>query len=371
MKEIYYIIVLIGLALALVMPQHGKERIRYIVLIAIIHAFICAFRYKYLTGDLVKYNTEFQDVHWFSYFSQRVLRDGKNTGFYWLMKFMCDLTGGYFPSLLIFVAVVVEIATAVLIYRYSPRPWLSFLIWDCMGFYISGFSAVKQSLAMALVMFAMIGILEEKPKKFLLFALLAGFVHTPAFAFLPAYWIAKNKIKFSTVVLYVSAAAIIFTFRNQIVVLITSFYYEEDEFQFAADAALGGRFFMMALILLCGIFIKGFADTRFEKLFNMLVVGAIFQMFSGFDNIFTRFADYYFQFSVLYFPMMFSNEDTDNRLKTTNRGALFAFNERSLGLMSVMLAVVLIWYYHVTCLGRPIDYSTWDYLNYQFDWQVK
>lgn len=369
MKEIYWYIVAACIVFGMIMPQHGRRRKTYIMLMAALHAFISACRYQFLTGDLVKYNTEFQDVRWFGYFSERVFREGKNTGFYWLMKFLSDITNGNFQSLLIVTSVVIEIAVAILIYRYSTRPWLSYMVWNCFGFYIFGFSAVKQALAMAFIMIAGVYIFEEQPKKFLFFSLLAGFIHFPAFAFVPAYWIAQNKIKLPTVTMYIIVAAVIFAFRNPIVTFVTNLYYEEDELILASDATLGGRFFMMVLILLCGILIKGFDDRKFEKLFNLLVVAAIFQMFSGFDNVFTRFADYYFQFSVLYIPMLFSSEETDQRLSSTNIKAMFPFNERSLMILTVIVAFILIWYYHTTTLARPII-GDFDYLNFHFMWDA-
>lgn len=369
MKEIYWYIVAACLLLGAAMPQHGEERKKYILWMACLHAFISAFRYQFLTGDLLKYNTEFQDVRWFGYFSERVFHEGKNAGFYWLMKFLSDLTNGNFQSLLIVTSIIIEIAVAVLIYRYSTRPWLSYLTWNCFGFYIFGFSAVKQAFAMALVMIASVYIFEEKPKKFLFFSLLAGFVHFPALAFVPAYWIAKSRINLNTIIFYILSIAAIFVFKNPIVAAMTSVYYEEEEVFMVSDAALGGRFFMMVLILVCGIVIKGFADRRFEKLFNLLVVAAIFQMFSGFDNVFTRFADYYFQFSILFMPMLFSSEKTDPEFWSTNSGALLPFNERSLRILVRVIIVVLIWYYYTTTLARPIT-GLHDYLDYHFMWDA-
>lgn len=370
MKEIYWYVVAACLICGFLMPQKGKNRKLYIILMAVLHAFISAYRYQFLTGDLLKYNTEYQDVRFFGYFSARVLHEWKNTGFYWLMKFLSDLTGGYFQMLLIVTSVIIEIAVAILIYRYSTRPWLSYLVWNCFAFYIFGFSAVKQALAMSVVMIAAVYIMEEQPRKFLFFTLLAAFIHLPALAFLPAYWIAKNRIRFGMIAAYVVAAALIFIFRNPIVHYLTNLYYEEDEFLMVSDAQLGGRFFLMALILFSGVVLKGFQDDRFEKLFNLLIVGAVFQMFSGFDNVFTRFADYYFQFSILYIPLLFSGEHTESRLRSSNRLALLPFNERSLKLLAGVMAVFLIWFYYYTTLARPIDTTIHDYLDYHFTWDA-
>lgn len=370
MKNIYWAIVAAVIILGLIMPQEGKPRKTYIIIMAMLHTFVSGFRYKYLTGDLTKYNVEFYDVQFFDYFSERVFQDGKNTGFMWLMKFISDTTNSNFQFFLFFVAVVIEVAVAIIIYRYSPKPWLSYLVWNCIGFYIFGFSAVKQSLAMALVLLAMVYVLENNLRLFLVFACLAGFVHMPAFAFLPAYWLAKLKINMKTIVSYITAAVIIFILRNPIVTFMTDLYYEEDTIALTETTKLGGRFFMIVLILLCGIMLKGFTDNRFEKVFHMIVVAAIFQMFSGFSNVFTRFADYYLQFAILYIPMLFCNQNKDARLASSNYGAILRFNNRSLRIFVICVTAILIWYYYYTCLGATISSSVDNYLNFRFMWDV-
>lgn len=368
---IYWLIIGLVVILGMVMPQQGRRRKYYIVLMAVLHAFVSGFRYMYLTGDLRKYASGYYSYLNCGYFSKEVFNEGINTGFFWLSKFLSDLSGGDFQVMLIVAAVIIELVLAILIYKYSPRPWLSYLVWNCIGFYIFGFSALKQSLAMALVMLAMDAILEERPKRFLLFALLGGFVHFPAFAFLPAYWIARAKIRPTTLLAYVGAAILIFLFQNPIVKFISSIYYEEGELMLEEAVDLGGRFYMMVVILIMGACLKGFEDRRFEKMFNIMVVAAIFQMFAGYDNVFTRFADYYFQFSVLFLPMMVSSEATNPRLGGSNRSALLPFNKRSLALVTGAMAVYLVWYYNHTNLSQTIAYAVDDYLNYRFMWDVQ
>lgn len=371
MKEIYYYIVLMVIILGLVMPQEGKRRKSYIVLMAILHSFVCGFRYMYLTGDLRNYAADYYDIVRYGWFSSEVVQEGRNTGFFWMMKFVSTLTNGNFQIFLILITLIIEVTLAVMIYRYSPCPWLSYLVWNCMGFYITGFSAIKQALAMAFIMCAMMAIFEENLKKYLLFILLATAIHMPAIAFLPAYWIAKNKINFVTVIGYLMAGGVIYLFRNQLVAVVAAIYYEEEQLEmFNTAGGLGGRFFVLVLILLCGIILKGFKERNFQSVFNVIAIAAIFQMFSSFDNVFTRFADYYFQFAVLYIPMIFYEAHNNVKLNTWYMKALLPFNRRSIRVFVIALAVVLIGYYQITCLGQTITNAVDDYLSFRFMWDV-
>ncbi len=371
--SIYWIIVAFVIVLGMIMPQQGIKRKYYIIIMAIIHAFVCGFRYQYLTGDLQTYHNVYVTLPNYGWFSEEVIQEGRNTGFYMFMKLIAMITNSNYQIFLLVVAIIIEISVALLIYKYSPRPWLSYLVWNCVGFYIFGFSAVKQALSMAFIVFAMICILESKAKYFIISVLIAGFIHAPAFAFLPAYWLAKCRINMWTIGMYLVAAGIIFAFRDQIVVFVSEYYYEEETMellQFGTEG-FGGRFFMIVLVLVCGVLMKGFKEKEFESLFHIIVISAIFQMFSVYNNVFTRFADYYFQFSILFIPLIFSPGIHKEKVNTSYMHAKLLFNDRSIRLLLVVLTVILLWYYYYTCLGQTISYSVDNYLDFRFMWDVK
>lgn len=365
---IYWGIVAVVIILGQIMPQRGKDKGYYIILMAALHTFVCGFRYKFLTGDLIRYEADYQELLNYGWFDE-LLRERKNLGFVYFMKFCSEISGGEFQFCLFLIALIIEVAVAVMIYRYSTKPWLSYLIWNCMAFYIFGFSAIKQALAMAFVICAMICVLEKRLKWFLIFVLVAGFIHAPAFCFLPAYWMADQKINIRTILIYSVAGVLIYVFRNPIVEFVTDIYYDEGEIQIVATT-LGGRFFVIVLILICGFLLKGFQEKNFERLFNIIVVAAIFQMFSGFDNVFTRLADYYLQFVVLFIPMIFYKPDYKTVQNTSAMPPLLTFNARSVKMLVLLLTVVLLWWYYQTTLGVTISYDVDNYLNFRFMWDV-
>ncbi len=366
--KVYYYLVLAVLGFAIFLPQHGRQKKIYIVLMAALHTFVCGWRYMYLTGDLIKYSGQYIRIYpnngWFS---EKVFNEGRNFGFAWLSKFLSQLSHGDFQLLLIVIAVITEIAVAVVILRYSPAPWLSYLLWDCFGFYIFGFSAIKQALAMGLLILAFVGIMEEKPKKFLFWTLLAGCIHTPALVFLPAYWLAKSALSTRKLILYILSAALIYLFRTPIVTFISEFYYEDAAY--VSDDRLGGRFIMIAALLFAGLALRGFSGRRFTKLFNLIVIAAILQMFSSFDNIFTRLTDYYFQFLILYLPMLFYPEQDEYlTIGYQIRHIALTRHQRLIAILCVVFLALL--YYYTTNLNVTIANEIDNYLNYRFCWEV-
>ncbi len=364
-ESIYYILIAAVILLGMIMSQKGETKKSYIVVMAILHAFVSGCRYKFLTGDLIRYNTLYFDYQFFGWFSEEVFQEGRNFGFQWLMKLIGHLTGQNYQVFLFIVALIVEISVAIVIYRYSPKPWLSYLMWNCIGFYVFGFSAVKQSLAMALLMFSYINIIEKRPKRFIFWTLLAGTIHLPALVFLPAYLISKLRLNFKTLIGYVASAALIFMFREPIVEAFRDMYYSDKDF--ASDTFLGTRFIVICLMLIIGILLKGFRGKHFSSLFMLIGVAAILQMYCGYDNVFTRLADYYFQFVILYVPMLFSDFEEEyyhNRL-----GAKIIMDESMKKLVIAFLIVFAIYFYSTSSLG-PIYVAVDDYTNYRFFWEV-
>lgn len=361
----YYLLLVAILAFGILMPQGAKDRKQYIVIMAVLHSLLSGLRHQYLTGDMQSYCYKYWRTLNEGWFSEEIFQEGKNFGFNWLLKFFSTLSNGEFQVFLIAVAIFIEAVVAYLIYKYSPLPWLSFLVWNCMGFYVIGFNIVKQSIAMGLIMLAFIGIMEEKPKQFALFAILAGFVHTPALVFIPAYFLSKQKFTLKTLLIYICGAIAIFINKNQIVKLMEDFYYEEDVVGDSAE--LGGRFFLILLFIIAGFALKGFNGKYFSKVANLIVVAAVLQMFSGFDNIFTRLTDYYLQFLIIFIPLSFADYK-DEKLTGISEGIRLDIPTKLRFVIIIFLSMFLIWFYNRSYIDIDII-SVDDYTNYRFFWE--
>ena len=361
----YYLLLVAIMAFGVLMPQGAKDRKQYIVIMAVLHSILSGLRHPYLTGDMQSYYNKYWRTLNEGWFSKEIFQEGKNFGFNWLLKFFSTLSDGEFQVFLIASAIFIEATVAYLIYKYSPLPWLSFLVWNCMGFYCFGFSAIKQSIAMGLIMIAFVGIMEERPKQFLIFTILAGFVHAPALIFLPAYYLSKQKFNLRTLIIYIGGAVIVFINKNQIVKLMQDFYYEEGII--GDNAELGGRFFLIVLFIMAGFAFRGFNGKYFSKVANLIIVAAVLQMFSGFDNVFTRLTDYYLQFLIIFIPLSFADYK-DDKLTGVNEGIRLDILPKQRFIIIILLVVFLIWFYNKCYIAVdiiPVD----DYTNYRFFWE--
>lgn len=214
-----------------------------------------------------------------------------------------------FEALLFFVAAFCAIALGIIVYRYSSSPFFSYLMYIALGNYLFTFSALKQSIASAFIMLAFVYVIEKKPIRFIVLVLLAFLFHKPAILFLAAYFIANKKIdKYYFVVLAAAVTGVAF-FTDEIVTWLSTLYY--DTMEFTVNESVGFKQTMMVAIVVLAVFLrppKEF-DRVYKCTFSLMVVAAMLQAFAIYDNVFTRLADYYFQFFVIFIPLMLETGD--------------------------------------------------------------
>ena len=255
-------------------------------------------------GDLIKYYTLYRNCNGDNW--QGVLTEKwDNMGIRVFFR-AAGAVGVSYDVCIFLIAAFVAISLGVIIYRYSTSPFVSYLIYISMGFLIFTFSGLKQAIAMGFLCYAMICVLENRWKKYLFWVLIAGFFHAPAFIFLLAYPFAHKKIDRWYVLYLIAGFALVFAFRWQIASFLSELYGDEaDAYVDAASKVVGGRFLMMLLILAVCAFLRPIRqrDATYAKVFNIMVLAAMFQTFSVYDNVFSRLTDYFFQFVVLFLPM--------------------------------------------------------------------
>ena len=359
--NIYWAVLLITGILAYVFKNNKKK---FVISATIVHTFVCGFRYMYMHGDLMNYAYDYYLMKDYGWTSNELLQGGRNSLFYIINKLVAQLSNGDFQVLLFVIALISSVVLGYIIYKYSPKPFISFLMWNCFGFYMFSFYSIKQTLAMAFLMLAAIGIFENKWKKFLIFTLIAGFIHFPAFVFIPAYFITRIKRPILLVVVFVSIFISVLLYRNNIVNMVSDLYYEGE--MFAGSSGIGGKTLLMLGLLFIGYLLCGLSDDIFRKTFILISMASVLQLFSIYNNIFTRLADYYFQFIVLYAPLMLVQIHSEGYIP------LMYFTDRSLKLIVSFFVIFSLYFYQYSTFRNANIISTDNLVtNFQFMWDVE
>ena len=341
--EIYLILLLEILILAKWLPDR-----QYGAAMTLSQTLICGFRHPHLTGDLMKY-------HWFFLYGSTLK---KNFGFDLWMQGIAGILDGNYQMFLFLTAALSQVAVGFTLIRQCRKPWLGFLSYHCLGFYIFGFSAIKQALAMGLVLLAYDALESGSSRKCVVWTLLAGCIHRPALVMVIAWFLTRFRFDRGAMGFYLLLGAAVWCFRQPLTALAARLYGVEETLV-PLDSAPGGRFFLMLLLLIGGVLLRGTADGKFARLCHLMALGTVIQLLAVYGNLFSRLADYCLQFGILFLPGMLDRPE----------GAALPFDENSRRWLEGILAAGLILFYWVAYLNVPILYETDNYLRYRFFWQ--
>lgn len=313
-------------------------------------------------GDLIKYYTLYRNCNGENWM-ETVFGDYGNIGIRLFFKAAGSL-GFSYDICLFLIAALSAVTLGMLLYRYAPTPYWGYLMYIAMGIYVFTYSGLKQTIAMAILMLAAIGIFEDNPRKFLLWTLVATIFHMPAAIFIVAYPIAKKKMDRYYVLILIVAMVCVFVFRDQIVAWFSEAYYE-DETKYYAKKTIGGRALMMALFIVAGLILRPAQreDKIYSQVVNLMVMAAVIQTFSVYDNVFTRLADYYYQFVALHMPLML--ESSNHQLKMRAPYPVRRYSQRTYRVAWVFVTLFALWFYSNSISGNGPTIG-----DYKFFWEI-
>lgn len=283
-----------------------------------------------------------------------------NIGFAYLTKLIFVITGGDYQIYITIISLFVLISYARFIKKYSPAPIQSILYFLGLLFYCFLFDALKQAIAMAFLLFAFDGIVQKKPVRFFAFVGLASLIHFPALVFLPAFIVGRMKVGRGYIVLLAMILTLTYLFRNQLLnIMLKAYGNEESEATMEGISFLRNKVVIMIIIAVLMVMIRPPSrdDTIYNSMLMFLGIAIVFQTFCGYNNIFERLADYYFQFSIVLIPLIFEKGGKSRSLIDTER------NRQILNYTTVLLCAAAIW--------RFLSYvnNSWIFMPYRFLWQ--
>ncbi len=283
-----------------------------------------------------------------------------NVGFMYIMKLIYLLSDGKYQVFISIISFFIIFAYVRFIARYSPSPIQSALYFLGLLYFIMMFDALKQALAMAILLFSFDAIMEKRPVRFVLLVLIASQIHFPALIFLPAYWIGRMRIGRSYLLLLAALLVVTYFFRDQILRLMLNAYGDED-----INASMEGVRFLrnkaivMIVIVIAAVMLR--PPTVGDNIYNACLVFAgvsiVFQTFSGYNNIFERLADYYFHTSIILLPLIFEKREYKTHLLEVRTERLIK------NFAPALFCVFAIWRFLSYVNNSPL------YSEFRFIWQ--
>ena len=315
--NIYMVMAAAVLLLAVLMRGSLPHNKRYIIIACLLMFALYGLRDAYSIGNdsSSSYLHQFQrmeDTSWTQLWDDADL----NNNFIWnaTVKLGYELLGGDYQVFIVLISAFVMLVFGRFIYRYSSNPVQSIIYYWGLWFYTFNFNSLKQSIAMALILLAFDAVMERRVFRHLLLVALAALFHFPAAIFLPAYWIVKLNPMRGFLILLGAALLAIYLWRDEIMNFVVQFYYEEHTFQ-GEDRFLTGKVMVMLALVFVAFVLR--PPTRENRVYaatmQFVAIATLIQLFSVYNNVFERLADYYFQFSVVFVPFIFDRRLTDRR----------------------------------------------------------
>jgi hypothetical protein len=283
-----------------------------------------------------------------------------NVGFSYLMKLIYVLTDGNYQAFITIISLFVVFSYMRFIRKYSSAPIQSVLCFLGLLYYTLFFDALKQAVAMTILLFAFDAIIEKKPVRVIIIVVFAALFHFPALVFLPAYWIGRMKVGRGYILLLGALLLITYLFRDQLLNLMLDAYGGED-----IDATMEGirnlrhKVVIMIVIVVFAALIRPPApdDTVYNAMLMFAGVAIVLQTFCGYNNIFERLADYYFHTSIVLIPLIFE-KNGKSRMR-----AIAGVDQRIIEAVPLVICAFAIWRFLSTVNQSGI------YMPYRFLWQ--
>ncbi len=211
------------------------------------------------------------------------------------------------------------------ILKYSKSPWLSLILFFFYGFFVFSMSAIRQSIAIGILLFAYDYILQKKFVKFLMLLLLATAFHMTAIFFIFAYLVSYLKPTLKTYLIILSVTAALFICFNLLLsnlfLLFETYEGYENEYGGGARIAIIIYISIVSLVLLFSYFtrkrIPAAVMPVYNKEFLMVFVALCTYILALNINILDRIANYYNVFSLILLPTAIHYQRYYTRLSMT------------------------------------------------------
>ncbi len=238
-----------------------------------------------------------------------------------LIKFLFLFTYYYFFDFYGFIFLIALSSVIIkfkFLDKYSQLPLLSILLYFSRIFLIFDFGQIRQGLALGIVLWASIYIIERKLKHFIFFMFISATIHVSSLVFFPMYFIAKNIFNNKTYLfLLLLSSSMLFFDLKQIIINISFLpKFIETKLLFYTELEAGDQIgfnfsslFRISIIFIILFFKKNILKSKFDILFfNIYFFGIIFFfIFQSLPQLGGRGSMYFQQFELLLIPIIIVN----------------------------------------------------------------
>lgn len=246
-------IFLYGFATYMLIPDQKKRKAYFLNVIFLLIYLIYSLRATSVGRDLPGYANAYDltaTIAWGDY--EYIYFEN---GYIFLMKLFNELHFS-FQGFMAVVNLIVLLPIYIAIKRYSPRPFLSVLVYVCYMFFEFNMTGIRQAIATSIILLGIMALFEGKKFSMLLYALavaLATQFHKAAFIgffYIPFHFVKSWAAYFSAI----AGVAVVFLFGRSTIMHFVKDYFEKDSMNADAGLYIGlNMMFLICLAVMCAL----------------------------------------------------------------------------------------------------------------------
>jgi hypothetical protein len=238
---------------------------------------------------------------------------------YSLLNYFVSLFTGDVRIYMLVVSIVAVSLTAILLYKYSPIPWIGMFVFGSFGFFGNSLSFIRQSIAIAIFLFAIRFLKDKRFLPYLVIVLLAASFHKAMLIMIPIYFIAHIKINWKSLTTYAGLTALIMGLSWSLFNIVTKYVYQYYATQ-EGIYYMNGRDWQTAAIPVITtvtiLILKDFILMRDPKnvvLINFSIYSGLLYIMTCQHFLFQRFGMMFFTSALLLIPEMLASVGVDSK----------------------------------------------------------
>lgn len=221
-----------------------------------------------------------------------------------------------YTAYLIFIAIIFMVPLAILIYKHSREPLMSFLIYSCLFYSFFAITGHRQTIATGVALLAYVLFAERKKfLPFLLMILIVYPIHKSVLGFIPVYFLQDIKLNRKRMIAILIAFPIVFLLRGPITGILSAI----SGYDGYAEQVEGAGSYVFTIVYIAIMIVslwKGEQAIEFNPQagFSLMAVSVAFLLTptTFVDPNLMRLVQYYSVFLLLYIPdlvMAFKNHE--------------------------------------------------------------
>lgn len=219
-----------------------------------------------------------------------------------LIAFICAKINIGYVGFNITVAALTMVFFSLAIYRTSISSLLSLYIYNCFALYAQMINQSRQVLAMAVVLYAIANLIEDRKVIFVMWVIVASLIHTSAIICFALLFIYRRELTPKLLGVYFLSGLFVLVMHNTLFSIIIRYSrygrYLTQEWRYSSfnDSAIMNTIVRITMLLLALLFYKELVlnSERMNMFYHMIIICTILQTLCVFNNALGRITTYFF-----------------------------------------------------------------------------